>query len=971
MPPQVALEGHITLPDGAKSILQALFAGCQRVIVKREFTGNLSGSRVFWVQSITERGAQLPAVVKFAAPSLIEKEWRAYQAVRQMLYGMVEVQDKYIPTKGRWGALSYPLQGGGTFEVTSFYDYYHNAATADVITVLRRLFDMLGSIHNQHQPALEFPWRTSYDRVLPVNLLIEVASPPSSVPVQGVTARHSTRVTVAPDTWVRLEGFAVTKVDLRKNTVTLNVPQSQNASGTFRVRAKSTGPLQAYQMGEIIPTLEGKVLSTRQSQLLTTCRSVLDRDIDAHTVAFQLSDEVSLPNPLLRRSDTLNQYRSVRMSLIHGDLNLHNILVDPEIGEVSLIDIADAREDHVLHDFLRLETEVVTHLLPETLYEHNLQPAPTMFDLYGQLHCATFERQALVSPTIPGCLQKPFEVLVTVRQAAYRYFYSDSPEEYYQGLLLYLTGALKFSNLDRSPTAPLPKRAAFWAAAAVAWLLDTKPACQHVASFNLQSGPPHARIVAYEPEVRVRRKGSDYLTNVAYGTPLYHGDIVSTYTNAQALVLCQPNQTLFTVPPERNQSVDCRKVPQEQVLARFQFHRPVGIPQLLNDFSYNVRLHRESSEPLLLSPRNTRTIDVRPTFQWRAVPGAQEYRLSLRAPGGLGWCQESNATTLPYPAHAPPLKLGSGNTVVLEPLGGLVAPEVTRLIVLDAETLAQVQTQESEIHALALSESAESYLLALLYQDQRLWSAAIRQLERLVHVAQSIGPDVWLRLGELNMRIGLYARAEKHYRQTLHAAPQDQDAFVKIMARVGLVCANFALGNEDQAQLQIQALREEPYRELARWLRVRFSPPSQKPAAYKGEMDLLDYARFLAEKIAGQLREEIQQIPRQFLEQLQAMRTYTLDPSRVAATLGPDKFSAMEILAATFITTHTLIERLTLEELEGQTQSAQMIQQHARQVAEEMVGLSSERALDFSQRYTDLVKSDPGTLKQWLIHQGE
>jgi serine/threonine protein kinase len=42
---------------------------------------------------------------------------------------------------------------------------------------------------------------------------------------------------------------------------------------------------------------------------------------------------------------------------------LQNILVDRQVGDVRLIDFGLARWDHVLHDFLRLETEVESKLV--------------------------------------------------------------------------------------------------------------------------------------------------------------------------------------------------------------------------------------------------------------------------------------------------------------------------------------------------------------------------------------------------------------------------------------------------------------------------------------------------------------------------------------------------------------------------------------------------------------------------------
>ena len=149
MLPKIDIEGALQLPENGLAILQTLFAEHRHVIVKKEFIGNFSGSRVFLVQPITEHGAEYPVVVKFAALSLIEKEWRAYQHIGQMLYGMVKIQDKVLPSEGDWAALSYPLQGGGTFAIASFYDYCQNDEIHEITSTFRRVFKTLESIHNQ------------------------------------------------------------------------------------------------------------------------------------------------------------------------------------------------------------------------------------------------------------------------------------------------------------------------------------------------------------------------------------------------------------------------------------------------------------------------------------------------------------------------------------------------------------------------------------------------------------------------------------------------------------------------------------------------------------------------------------------------------------------------------------------------------------------------------------------------------
>ncbi len=68
-------------------------------------------------------------------------------------------------------------------------------------------------------------------------------------------------------------------------------------------------------------------------------------------------------------------------------------------------------------------------------------------------------------------------MLTTIRRAARQYLFEASdPSEYYQGLLLYLLGVLKFKNLNRLPESPLPKQLAFWGATLAYEFLTHPPA---------------------------------------------------------------------------------------------------------------------------------------------------------------------------------------------------------------------------------------------------------------------------------------------------------------------------------------------------------------------------------------------------------------------------------------------------------------------------------------------------------------
>lgn len=472
--PAIENPNKLELPPEIEQVLTAMFAAYRRIIIRKEFGGGFSGGRVLEIQPITRNGTpELSIVVKLATTSLIQKEWQAYcQHIHRRLPYVADVgaEPIVLPEIG-WGGLRYTLMGGDTFEVVSLSDYCRrlDVPVESIAQALTRLLKIMSHLWRYNYIDSNFYLRPSYNHLLPVQFLIEGQPSASTEQAVLITPENGSEHTLDLGDLVRVSGFALSKANPVTGTMTLSYPEaSSNPSGFYvRCKTQSFERVTAYQINQIIETFEGKIIETRASRLQTELRRIFGDSFDSTgpMVSLPSAGELILPNPLRALETLLSSSREVKVASIHGDFNLENILIEPETGLISLIDFADAREDHVLHDLLRLETEVMTKLIPEILSRRGLLPVPTLAGLYWPLHRLHFRPEG-VHPALPHPdLEKPWTLLRLIRQTAREYLLEpDDLTEYYRGLVLYLIGALKFKNLNNDPEHPLPKQVAFWGA---------------------------------------------------------------------------------------------------------------------------------------------------------------------------------------------------------------------------------------------------------------------------------------------------------------------------------------------------------------------------------------------------------------------------------------------------------------------------------------------------------------------------
>jgi len=408
--PQLEIEcpAGVQLQPQDEALLQALFSRYARLIIQSEFLSGYSGARTFLLRPIRSDGrADADTIAKLGERGSIQHEFQNYQTfVKHTLppiTARIQTPPMFISTKGRGGngegraALQYTFIGESGTTPTSL----RQSLLADPNpALLTKLFETFGPNWWMQRNPYTFRLAQEYDRVLPPHYVLE----PDFGVGRGVDGNTPPgELNLSPGERVTLRNFPIQERRADGQSFSL---KGEPVPGQPRLRIRWLG-------SELPKRPTGRVIATR-ADLLTT-----------YVAGFDL---FGLPDPLEKLPKLLTESIRGTQSIIHGDLNLENILVGP--GEfVWLIDFATTREGHPLADFAHLEAEIIAHVIAPQITDLNefieiLNPPsslpPQLATLRSTLHAIT--EKCLANPT--------------------------QPREYWLALYLSCLGALKYRNLD-------------------------------------------------------------------------------------------------------------------------------------------------------------------------------------------------------------------------------------------------------------------------------------------------------------------------------------------------------------------------------------------------------------------------------------------------------------------------------------------------------------------------------------------
>jgi hypothetical protein len=378
-----------------EKLIKALFRNYQRLILQNEFLSGYSGARTFLASPVHANGqADAETIIKIGPVKDIEEEYDHFESfVKNRLPPVTSrIQATPVTTRGSdRAALQYTCiaeSGQSPVSLRQALLAHEDPAWID------RLFQTFGPYWWMQHTPYTFRMAAEYDRLLPPHLVLEPAA------ARGGFCLHPDldpqNIHLNPGDLVLLSAFPDFSERADGKSITL-----------YGAKAAGSPELRVRWLSRTQPGNTPARVVARRADLLRQ-----------YVSGFTL---LGLPDPLQKLDTLLQKTISGTRSVIHGDLNLENILVGPG-GLTWLIDFAQTREGHTLYDFSHLASELIAHVLVEKY------PTPQAY-----LAALAEQRDPL--------LEKVERISLSLQ------FNPGKPDEYRLALILSCLGALKYQNL--------------------------------------------------------------------------------------------------------------------------------------------------------------------------------------------------------------------------------------------------------------------------------------------------------------------------------------------------------------------------------------------------------------------------------------------------------------------------------------------------------------------------------------------
>lgn len=288
---------------------------------------------------------------------------------------------------------------------------------------------------------------------------------------------------------------------------------------------------------------------------------------------------------------------------------------------------------------------------------------------------------------------------------------------------------------------------------------------------------------------RLTRPGWKGSVPLSLGTSLRQGDLLRVPGQGKVLIACGGDLALQGVSGDKWQPVPCGKAPAVET--------PDGNYPAPRDID-------AAAVPVLISPRMTLILGLRPRLRWQPTALGKSWTLRLLRDGLQIW-EASYPTAEPvvYPEGAPPLERGPVYQFVVDEGGRSsreAEPQSSGFTVLPEKRKGRIAAALEKIQALSASPEALRYLRARLYLEERLLAEALEELLALPPEARTA--PVLCDLAAVYRTTGLSRRARGVYEEVLRLAADDVEAAAQ--AREGLAATGDGVEAEQHLAAALQ-----------------------------------------------------------------------------------------------------------------------------------------------------------------------
>lgn len=279
---------------------------------------------------------------------------------------------------------------------------------------------------------------------------------------------------------------------------------------------------------------------------------------------------------------------------------------------------------------------------------------------------------------------------------------------------------------------------------------------------------PVGVITEVKGEVQIKRAGKGSWQPVKVNMPVYAGDVLRAGSNGK-VVVWMPTGRAQTLGPKKTVSINPVRSTRDSLWREIWGS---FVNRMKSNFSdENLATVAAARAPVslpaknklaLLSPRNTKVLEERPTFMWTEVENAKGYRVAVGFfdDDKRVWETVVSQNSLNYPSDAPELKPGRVYIWQVEAIGVPNAKESAWFVVLHPAEVRDIKFALQQLRSKAPDFIAYSLVAASFLESRGCYSEAISTLKAALKQSPH-QPEPRFLLANLYENIGLSEHAQQ------------------------------------------------------------------------------------------------------------------------------------------------------------------------------------------------------------------